>query len=168
MTVNLTLQLTFIHSFRIQLEVKVSTREDLRALEESETRILLLYATRPEGENIMRWAKEAGLTSKSYIWVATQSVIGESRDASPDLPAGMLGKCMKESTLMCQIKNEKQPCINLAISFECLRGFRMYQWKLLFYNPPLDTIVESYYSNLIKKSVHTKSVYVSCRRSTFI
>ena len=107
MTVNLTLQLTFIHSFRIQLEVKVSTREDLRALEESETRILLLYATRPEGENIMQWAKEAGLTSKSYIWVATQSVIGESRDASPDLPAGMLGKCMKESTLMCQIKNEK-------------------------------------------------------------
>ena len=89
----------FFYSFRIQLEAKVrkdKEREDLRKVKESETRILLLYATKPEGENIMKYAKEAGLTSKSYIWVATQSVIGEAdrsgeRMASTDLPAGMLG-----------------------------------------------------------------------------
>jgi hypothetical protein len=47
---------------------------------------------RQEGSNIMRWAKEAGLTGKSYVWIATQSVIGESKEALPDFPAGMLGK----------------------------------------------------------------------------
>ena len=74
----------------------MSSRDDLKQVKDSETRILLLYATKAEGANIMRWAKEEGLTSKSYIWVATQSVIGASdrsgeRRASSDLPAGMLG-----------------------------------------------------------------------------
>ena len=40
----------------------------------------------------MRWAKEAGLTGRSYVWIGTQSVIGESTEALADLPAGMLGK----------------------------------------------------------------------------
>ena len=40
----------------------------------------------------MKWAKEAGLTAKSYVWIATQSVIGESFEALPDFPEGMLGK----------------------------------------------------------------------------
>ena len=40
----------------------------------------------------MKWAKEAGLTGKSYVWIATQSVIGESKEALPDFPAGMLGE----------------------------------------------------------------------------
>ena len=65
-------------------------------MKESETRILLLYATQTEGENIMRWASEAGLTTKNYIWIATQSVIGApprsgERRASTDFPPGMLG-----------------------------------------------------------------------------
>ena len=58
----------------------------------SETRIILLYSTKIEGGNIMRWAKEAGLTGRSYVWIGTQSVIGESTEALADLPAGMLGK----------------------------------------------------------------------------
>jgi len=100
------------------MEVKVTKRDDLRELELSETRIILLYSTRHvkfqkknfivellililffwfpqfrnEGSNIMRWAKEAGLTGKSYVWIGTQSVIGETKDALPDFPAGMLGK----------------------------------------------------------------------------
>ena len=57
----------------------------------SETRIVLLYSTKIEGGNIMKWAKEAGLTGRSYVWIATQSVIGDSND-SKNLPAGMLGK----------------------------------------------------------------------------
>ena len=40
----------------------------------------------------MKWAKEAGLTGKSYVWIATQSVIGESKEALQHFPAGMLGK----------------------------------------------------------------------------
>jgi hypothetical protein len=40
----------------------------------------------------MKWAKEAGLTGKSYVWIATQSVIGESKEALLHFPAGMLGK----------------------------------------------------------------------------
>jgi hypothetical protein len=39
----------------------------------------------------MKWAKEAGLTGKSYVWIATQSVIGESKEALQHFPAGMLG-----------------------------------------------------------------------------
>ena len=58
----------------------------------SETRIILLYSTKIEGGNIMKWAKEAGLTGRSYVWIGTQSVIGESTEALADLPAGMLGK----------------------------------------------------------------------------
>ena len=82
----------FLCSFRIQVEVKVSSREDLRELEMSETRIVLLYSTNIEGSNIMKWASEAGLTGRSYVWIATQSVIGERAEGSPELPAGMLGE----------------------------------------------------------------------------
>ena len=74
------------------MEVKVSSKEDLRELEMSETRIVLLYSTNIEGSNIMKWASEAGLTGRSYVWIATQSVIGESTEGSPELPAGMLGE----------------------------------------------------------------------------
>ena len=81
-----------LFSFRIQVEAKVTSREDLRNLELSETRILLLYSTKPEARQIMEWAKEAGLTGDSYVWVTTQSVIGESKEASSDFPAGMLGR----------------------------------------------------------------------------
>ena len=81
-----------LSSFRIQVEAKVTSREDLRNLELSETRILLLYSTKPEARQIMEWAKEAGLTGDSYVWVTTQSVIGESKEASSDFPAGMLGR----------------------------------------------------------------------------
>lgn len=70
----------------------MTSREDLRELELSETRIVLLYSTRQEGSHIMSWAKEAGLTGNSFVWIATQSVIGEIKEALPELPAGMLGK----------------------------------------------------------------------------
>ena len=79
-------------SFRIQVEVKVTSREDMRELALSETRILLLYSTKPEARQIMEWAADAGLTGDSYVWVTTQSVIGESKEASSDFPAGMIGE----------------------------------------------------------------------------
>ena len=64
----------------------------MRELALSETRILLLYSTKPEARQIMEWAADAGLTGDSYVWVTTQSVIGESKEASSDFPAGMLGE----------------------------------------------------------------------------
>lgn len=79
-------------SFNIQAEVKVKSREDLHELELSDTRIILLYSTRQEGSQIMRWAREAGLTGNSFVWIATQSVIGETKEALPDFPSGMLGE----------------------------------------------------------------------------
>ena len=48
----------------------------------------------------MSWAKEFGLTGHSYVWITTQSVIGESREALPELPAGMLGQ-FKENCPSC-------------------------------------------------------------------
>ena len=57
----------------------------------SETRIVLLYSTRQEASHIMEWAGELGLTGKNFVWIATQSVIGESKEPTPEFPAGMLG-----------------------------------------------------------------------------
>ena len=82
----------FLCRFVIQSSVIVKSSEDLRELSLSETRIILLYSTRQEGSLIMRWAKEAGLTGDSFVWIATQSVIGETKEALPELPAGMLGE----------------------------------------------------------------------------
>ena len=71
--------------------MKVTTKADLKELALSETRIILLYSTKQEGRNIMSWAQELGLTECSYVWIATQSVIGESKEALSEFPTGMLG-----------------------------------------------------------------------------
>ena len=84
-------EILFFFSFRIQVEAKVSSKEDLLKVKQTETRILLLYSTKTEAENIMRWANEFELTTKNYIWIATQSVIGRERRASQEFPPGMLG-----------------------------------------------------------------------------
>ena len=84
----------------------MTSREDMRELALSETRILLLYSTKPEARQIMEWAADAGLTGDSYVWVTTQSVIGESKEASSDFPAGMLGEFTNfflRSSTKCQI-----------------------------------------------------------------
>ena len=70
----------------------MKTREDLREVALSETRIILLYSTRQEGSHIMEWAGEMGLTGNSFVWIATQSVIGEKKETHNEFPAGMLGE----------------------------------------------------------------------------
>lgn len=82
-------------SFNIQAEVKVESEKDLKELQLSETRIILLYSTRQEGSQIMRWANDLGLTKDSFVWIVTQSVIGETKESLPDFPAGMLGKYIR-------------------------------------------------------------------------
>ena len=89
--------------FIILTTVMVVSEKDLQYLVGSEARILLLYCTREEAKTIFGYATKLGLTGENYVWVATQSVIGDSLDApsiSPNansptesaLPVGMLGK----------------------------------------------------------------------------
>ncbi len=70
----------------------VRSASDLDSPDLSETRILLLYSTRPECDAIMGWARSRGLTGDAYVWVAAQSVIGEDKEAMHNMPAGMLGE----------------------------------------------------------------------------
>ena len=64
---------------------------DLTPVVRTEARVFLLYSTRKEAEGIMREANHLGLTGKSYVWIATQAVIGSSLHAPEEFPVGMLG-----------------------------------------------------------------------------
>ncbi|KAF2368868.1 Receptor ligand binding region [Trinorchestia longiramus] len=65
--------------------------EDLVHVKNSEARILLLYSTKNEGEDIMLAAEALGLTGKNYVWIVTQSIIGENLEGKKTFPVGMLG-----------------------------------------------------------------------------
>ena len=56
----------------------------------------MLYATREEAARLLEWARERELTGHDYVWIVTQSVIGESRagvaPTKPQFPVGMLGE----------------------------------------------------------------------------
>ena len=67
---------------------------DLSEVASSEVRIVLLYCTRAEAGPIMREARRRGLTSPQFMWLATQSVVGDPGDfvgSGRDLPVGMIG-----------------------------------------------------------------------------
>ena len=52
----------------------------------------LYCSTQKEAKEIMREAKEAGLTKKTYVWIVTQPVIGSDLDLAPqEFTEGMLG-----------------------------------------------------------------------------
>ncbi|XP_050698141.1 glutamate receptor ionotropic, NMDA 2B-like [Eriocheir sinensis] len=64
-------------------------RKSLIRLKNSEARIVLLYSTKEEATAIMGQAKKLGLVDKDYMWIVTQSVVGDRM--SKELPVGMLG-----------------------------------------------------------------------------
>ena len=64
---------------------------NLQAMVGSEARIILLYSTREEARSILKAAQQMGLTGEKYVWIATQSVIGSTREAPAEFPVGMLG-----------------------------------------------------------------------------
>ena len=76
--------------------MKVTKSEHIDDILQSDTRIIMLYATREEAAEILDWAKEKELTGNDYVWIVTQSVIGESRNgqapSKSTFPIGMLGK----------------------------------------------------------------------------
>ena len=57
----------------------------------TESRIFLLYCTRKESKEIMRFARQHGLTTKEYVWIVTQPVIGSRLEAPQEFVPGMLG-----------------------------------------------------------------------------
>ena len=83
--------------FVVQDVFKVSETNgwDVSELAESEVRIILLYCTQAEASKIMEKATTRGLTSHKYLWLVTQSVVGDPEDVLStrnSLPTGMIGK----------------------------------------------------------------------------
>ena len=60
-------------------------------LANSEARVMLLYCTKDEAVDILRAATDLKLTGENYMWIVTQSVLGNLQPASL-LPIGMLGE----------------------------------------------------------------------------
>ncbi|CAB4054151.1 GRIN2B [Lepeophtheirus salmonis] len=58
-------------------KVSESNNWSVEELTSSEVRIILLYCTQSEASIIFKKANETGLTSHNYLWLVTQSVIGD-------------------------------------------------------------------------------------------
>ena len=83
----------YSHRFTIIDTITVERPDDdLMRVKNSEARILLLYSTKAEGEKIMLAADSLGLTGKNYVWIVTQSIIGENLEGHMTFPVGMLGE----------------------------------------------------------------------------
>jgi hypothetical protein len=66
--------------------------KELQELSVSEARVILLYSTKEEAQEIMAAAESLKMTGKNYMWIVTQSVLGGGADYAPgEFPPGMLG-----------------------------------------------------------------------------
>jgi len=71
-----------------------SGRYDVAAIVNSEVRIILLYCTQAEASLILAQGARAGLNTSNYLWIVTQSVVGDPSERiamREQLPVGMLG-----------------------------------------------------------------------------
>lgn len=71
--------------------VLVTEAIDLLELVKSESRVMLLYATREEAIHILSAARDLKITGENYVWIVSQSVI-ENLQTPNQFPVGMLGK----------------------------------------------------------------------------
>lgn len=80
-------------NFTVLSSVLVKQKEDLLLLISTRARILLLSCTKDEAKWIMREAVKLGLTGSKYVWIVTQSVLGDKLTDidNQDLAVGMLG-----------------------------------------------------------------------------
>ncbi|XKL63873.1 hypothetical protein PGB90_006237 [Kerria lacca] len=76
--------------FTLLNAVLVTNSSDLIELVNSESRVMLLYATSDEANGILKAADEYKIIGENYVWVVTQSVI-ENLRTSHQFPIGMLG-----------------------------------------------------------------------------
>jgi glutamate receptor ionotropic, NMDA 2B len=81
----------FYCRFTILNTVVVTRPADLKELQNTESRVMLLYSTREEAQYILSAARDLKLTGENYVWVVTQSVI-ENRQPLSQFPIGMLGE----------------------------------------------------------------------------
>lgn len=66
--------------------------DELRPLSQSEARVIILYSTKREAQEILAAAADLGMTGKNYMWIVTQSVLGRATGIAPgEFPSGMLG-----------------------------------------------------------------------------
>ncbi|XP_034944082.1 glutamate receptor ionotropic, NMDA 2B [Chelonus insularis] len=77
--------------FTILNTILVTKPTDLLELVKSESRVMLLYATREEAIHILSAARELKITGENYVWVVTQSVIETMLQVPNQFPVGMLG-----------------------------------------------------------------------------
>lgn len=67
--------------------------DELRPLSQSEARVIILYSTKREAQEILAAAADLGMTGKNYMWIVTQSVLGRATGIAPgEFPSGMLGR----------------------------------------------------------------------------
>ncbi|RWS31617.1 glutamate receptor ionotropic: NMDA 2B-like protein [Leptotrombidium deliense] len=78
---------------------------ELDNLAKSEARVMLLYCTKREAQEIMAAANQLNITGKNYMWIGTQSVVGIASEyyAPGEFPSGMLGQlvCFSRSPPLC-------------------------------------------------------------------
>ena len=108
--------------FVVQGVFKVSEASgwDVSEVAATEVRILLLYCTQAESGLILGSAAAAGLTSPEYLWMVTQSVVGDPNDRSSSrksLPVGMIGKLF---VLLCQRHPASFQSMHVRIQGVCL------------------------------------------------
>jgi Receptor family ligand binding region len=92
--------------FTILNTVVVTRPADLKELQNTESRVMLLYSTREEAQYILAAARDLKLTGENYVWVVTQSVI-ENRQTLSQFPIGMLGEYKTYSSrrrACCQVR----------------------------------------------------------------
>ncbi|XP_058806927.1 glutamate receptor ionotropic, NMDA 2D-like isoform X2 [Phymastichus coffea] len=70
--------------------VTVTKSQDLKDLVSVESRVMLLYSSKEEANNIFRHAAEFKITGENYVWVVTQSVI-QNIQPGHHFPVGMIG-----------------------------------------------------------------------------
>lgn len=76
----------------IQKETRQNIYDEIKFLAQSEARVILLYSTRREAQELLAAAEILNMTGKNYIWIVTQSVLGRGAGTAPgEFPPGMLG-----------------------------------------------------------------------------
>ncbi|GAU93984.1 hypothetical protein RvY_05833-2 [Ramazzottius varieornatus] len=83
-----------LHLIKLDLASdKVNVTKRLKVLENTSTRVILLYATRKSSTIILEAASNLGLTGPDYMWICMQKCIGDISEKNwpPQLPPGILG-----------------------------------------------------------------------------
>nr|XP_027196255.1 glutamate receptor ionotropic, NMDA 2B-like [Dermatophagoides pteronyssinus] len=83
---------TILDIITVQKTNREEIIEELRPLSFSEARVILLYSTKREAQDIFASADHLNMTTKNYMWIVTQSVLGPRAGYAPgEFPTGILG-----------------------------------------------------------------------------